>query len=377
MKRVLLIAIALQWCVFNVACASNGSQVSQKPTPEKTANHLKWSDSEWRLTPVAQLQPEGESARRIRCNKNALCWSWDDDSVWISTNEDRWRLLHRAEEQIHSVYLVSATSGWIVKDRILYKTDDGGATLKQILPAVSVQDVLISSVYFVDDAHGWAGGAKLDQIRKDDPVINTDIDRDRLRISKIYETRDGGQTWSEAKLPRFSGFLDELTFSEKGTGIAGFHRNLVFTNDGGTSWSDFQKYFPKVDEGERGDFLSAFFSDDRGWLLFGGFEFEVWQTTDKGGSCKKSVWHIESKSTDTVSGPPVPRFVFVDERHGLFLYNHTSDCEVFKTSDGGKTWTQIQIQANDDERFYDLALQSPAKGFLVSNKSVYKFSLGQ
>jgi photosystem II stability/assembly factor-like uncharacterized protein len=376
MKHVLLIVIALQWCAFNVACASSGSQVSQKAAPEKPADHLKWSDSEWSLTPVAQLQSAGDSPRRLRCNKNALCWSWDDDSVWVSTNDDRWRLFHHAEEQIYGVYLQSATSGWIAKDRILYKTDDGGATLKQIFPTSGVQDVLISSVYFADENQGWAGGAKLEQIRKDDPVINTDIDRNRLRISQIYETRDGGQTWSEARLPRFSGFLDELTFSEKGIGIAGTRRNLVFTN-GGANWIDFQKYFPKVDENERGNFLSAFFSDDRGWLLFAGFEFEVWQTADKGGSWKKSVWHIESKSTDTASRPPAPRFLFVDERHGLFLYNHTNDCEVFKTSDSGKTWTPIQVQATDDERFYDLALQSQAKGFLVGSKGVYRFSLEQ
>ena len=374
MKRVLLVVIALLWCAFNVSCASSGSQVSEKTTPEKIA-HLNWSDSEWSLTPVTQF--EVDSPRRIRCNKRSVCWSWDSNSVWVSTNDDSWRLFHRAKERIDSVYLVSATSGWVAKDRILYRTDGGGTTLKRVFPAPGQQDVLISSVYFTDENHGWAGGAKLDQIRKDDPLINTDVDRGQLRISKIYETRDGGQSWSEARLPRFSGFLEELAFSDKGIGIGGTRRNVVFTNDSGTNWTDFEKYFPKADDGERGNFLSAFFADERGWLLFAGFEFEVWQTSDKGGSWKKSVWQIESKSTDTASYPPMPRFVFVDDKHGLFLYNHTRDCEVFKTSDGGKTWAQIQIQPNNDERFYDLALQSQGRGFLVGGKGVYRFSLEQ
>lgn len=376
MMRVLLFIIALQSAAFSFACASSGSQVTQKPAKERATGNLKWTDSEWSLTPLDQL-PSVEDARRIRCG-NAVCWIWDEESVWVLANEDSWRLFHRdAKARIHSVYLASVNSGWIAKDRILYRTDDAGATLKQVFPAPGTEDILISSVFFANENHGWAAGVKLDQMRKDDPVVNTDVDRGRLRVSSIYETRDGGQTWSEAKLPRFSGFLVETSLSEKGIGIAGHRRNLLFTNDSGTNWIDFQKYFPKLNPDERGNFVSAFFSGDRGWLVFAGFEFEVWQTTDKGASWQKSIWRIETESSDTASNVPTPRFVFVDDQHALFVYNHTDDCEVFKTSDGGKTWSKIPIEAAGEERFYDVALQSATKGFLVSNKGVYKVTFNR
>jgi photosystem II stability/assembly factor-like uncharacterized protein len=206
-------------------------------------------------------------------------------------------------------------------------------------------------------------------------LVNTETTRGRIRTAFIIETADGGASWKFEDLPRLIGSFEEINFWESGIGVASSRNNLVFTNDGGKTWISMAKYFRVVDS-ERARFESGFFLDqNHGWLLFSGFEFEALFTDNGGKSWTKTTWKIESNSNDTSSFPPPVRFVFVDNWHGLFVYNHSYGGELFKTSDGGKTWKLVTTEGFVDMSFTDALYESQGRRLLVGNKGIYSFRL--
>jgi photosystem II stability/assembly factor-like uncharacterized protein len=369
--------------VFGTGCRSNARQPGMgKLSSHENVAAVGIDDATWKFDLVEKL-PDERTQRRIRCNKDRLCWVWDKQSIWIGEGVNPWRQFcttpsgQNKDANLNSVYLESSQIGWIVQGHALYKTEDGGCSLRR----VSVPELeggmmgTIMSVSFVDKDHGWIVGGRFEPLRKDDPKINTEITRGQIRTACMFQTLDGGASWNLQNLPRLIGSFDEVNFWENEIGLASSRSHVVFTNDGGKVWTDMARHFPRI-ENERGAFESAIFLDrSNGWLLFSGFEFEALATISEGKSWSRAIWRIESQSSDTSSLPPPPRFVFVDKSHGLFVYNHLYGGELFKTANAGKTWEQVTPDRSKDEVFYDLVFQKGSGGFLVSSKAIYAFNV--
>jgi hypothetical protein len=60
--------------------------------------------------------------------------------------------------------------GWIVTDEAIWRSEDAGRTWRKLAPLPAME-----RVYFITPDHGWAAGG----------------------LKKVYETTDGGKTWTE------------------------------------------------------------------------------------------------------------------------------------------------------------------------------------
>jgi photosystem II stability/assembly factor-like uncharacterized protein len=131
--------------------------------------------------------------------------------------------------------------------------------------------------------------------------------------------------------------------------------------------------FDKAAYPARHDFpnVKVQFVDDRsGWIVGPGLS----RTQDGGNTWKK----IRLDGSGTVLTEVVDneqRLIhFVDERLGFFL---GKEWEIYKTVDGGDTWTQVDSLKviDESERFHTIFFISPTKGWVIG-KSVYQTNDG-
>ena len=332
------------------------------------------NDSDWNFELIHRVT-SGEKQWRIRCKNETFCWAWTTHSILIGEGPNAWRDFYSVprdsvtKTKIDSVFLESPSLGWMVQDSRLYKTEDGARSWVRVsLPGIENADYSVADIFF-DKNHGQLVGGRFQPTAKGDPLINTEVREGKIRIAFILETVDGGVNWRFLQIPRLVGALTELNYWSNAMGIASSRTNLLMTTDNGTNWTDMEKFFPVV-ESERGSFVSGFFRDDHiGWLLFVGLDFETYFTDNKGKSWSKADWKIESNSNDTSSFPPAPRFGFVDTMRGLFVYDHSMGGELFKTSDGGRTWAQINLP---NETFSDIVFTNNGLALVVGDSGVYR-----
>jgi photosystem II stability/assembly factor-like uncharacterized protein len=382
--RFLLVMLVV-FCLWTSGCSSSAIQPHLNTTNQETSKEDSFSKvDDWAIRLVRSLSSD-ETQRRVRCNTEQLCWVWDEHSVWIAEGTDTWRAFYSipsgqgGKTRIRSVFVESSLIGWIIQDSALYKTEDGGRSLRRVVvPGLEGNlEGSVTDLFFLDKKHGWIVGGRFGPLKKNDPLINTEITRNQIRTAYILHTSNCGATWEFVDLPRLVGSFEEINFWSKRIGLASSRTSLVFTNDAGDTWISMDKYIPKIDS-ERGKFESGFFLDENhGWLLFSGFDFQALLTDNGGKSWTKATWKIESTSDDTSSYPPSPRFAFIDSTHAVFVYNHTNGGELFETSDAGKTWRLVTIAGVNDSRFTDVLYESKERALLVGNKGIYSLGLGR
>jgi photosystem II stability/assembly factor-like uncharacterized protein len=330
-------------------------------------------DPDWSFIRVSDPLPALTNGR-IKCNANKLCWSWNEHNILVSENGASWRQFYSSTSQrLSSVCLLSSGSGWIVADSNLYFSDDAGVTLRQISVADKSEEIVIRSVFFGDNDHGWVSGGQFAPLQKDDPIINSQVTRGKASLLTIYETTDRGATWQRQALPRRVGTFNEIHFWNSMLGVASERTYLFMTRDGGDHWVDLRKELPTIESDLEqtgpAQYQSGFFLDQqKGWFLFSDFEFEAVVTRNGGKPWKKVTWKAESSSQDSASYPPPVRFVFVDELNGLMVYSHSDGGELFKTSDGGRNWEAIYLLK--PHAFYDI-FSGEAGTFLVGSEGIY------
>lgn len=160
------------------------------------------------------------------------------------------------------------------------------------------------------------------------------------REGAILRTENGGSSWNKVPANTVGGF-DSISFidAQRGWAISKDAQAQVWrTTDGGRTWIAIAKM--RVDELDT-NFLSSvqmkFVDASHGWIIE---TFSIWRTEDGGISWKKG--DITSRSE--VKGQPV-RGSFVNAWMGWI---HSSEGEVFRTKDGGKTWHVSMVAADVD-----------------------------
>jgi len=212
----------------------------------------------------------------------------------------------------------------------IYQTLDGGATWRRNYlndPTVAGAGDSLPlggqkyGVTFRDSMHGWVGGSI--------PMEG---------VIYLYATQDGGQTWAEQKLAMPAGFENAFTGADAPlffsaaegvlpVGLATDISARVFyrTTDGGATWTAGQP--------------AALY----GWYdIVSPLDFFIWNgapllsVTHDGGM----TWSEITPNVDLSA--LLTAFQFVNSNVGWALASHDgADTTLYKTSDGGVTWTVL------------------------------------
>ncbi len=238
----------------------------------------------------------------------------------------------------------------------LLRSTDGGKSwtrLQSALPTALADPSRITSLSFLNETAGWITGSSYDSAAREH--------------SWIFMTRDGGKSWQEQRLPYPQGYassqlliLGPPRFFSARDGILPASTRLIppvgistfITHDGGQSWHG-QPFFPINNvafnpEVSGGPQIPTFTDLFTGWSSFLTGEgndtpasLSPLRTTDGGRSWKPFNQHLPVRPSD-------PGFQFITDRVIFALIytdnpvNFQAPSELYRTTDGGKTWTTLR-----------------------------------
>jgi photosystem II stability/assembly factor-like uncharacterized protein len=234
----------------------------------------------------------------------------------------------------------------------LAKTSDGGATWQRIvIPADR-----ITALRFIDERVGWAGGFVGD------------------RDAVVLRTEDGGRTWQAilhpgsdpgypaGRLQAVDGQRAWAVTTEPCPSVC--PRALQRTTDGGKTWTTLL----------RGDIATIrFASASRGWVGLldptGSVEIKV---TSDGGTTWTNGFRATASGFVTLDAATTQRAWFMT-RDGAYCTSSNCDrYELFRTDDGGVTWSSLGNPKNSTARCSGGHLNGPLfasteRGWLALN----------
>jgi photosystem II stability/assembly factor-like uncharacterized protein len=239
-------------------------------------------------------------------------------------------------EDLNGVHFADAADGWAVGDQgTIVHTSDGGATWTAQSSGTSYQ---LTGVTFTDVQNGWATG-------------QTFTPYDNYSSGVILHTTDGGQHWTT----QYASTFDENTLTvgiafsavaftdpqdgwaageTKGSDLSYNHCTILHTTDGGATWTRQLDYMPPIMGLGSGVLNSIACTDDEHAVAVGwdGSGTEIFRTTNGGTTwtrlAKPSAWGIKLGDV-----------VFANATRGWAVGGDT----VIETTDGGKTWTEQNV----------------------------------
>lgn len=194
------------------------------------------------------------------------------------------------------------------RGHILYSDDDGQEWQQAKVPSRT----LLTSVYFVDDQHGWAVG----------------------HDATILASQDGGATWTEQMrdIEREEGapFLD-VWFKDGQHGyVVGAYGALLETTDGGASWEDVGDRL----ENDDGYHINAIGSVKDAGLFVVGEMGMMFRSADEGETWER----VESPYDGSLFG-----VLGTAQPSTLLVYGLRGN--MFRSTDFGDSWQPVSIQS--------------------------------
>jgi photosystem II stability/assembly factor-like uncharacterized protein len=181
---------------------------------------------------------------------------------------------------IRALYMLDSSSGWAVGDTYTLRTTNGGATWYNVLP-----DVVPGGAFFLNSTTGW--------------VLTSS--------GALYRTTNGGAQWTQFDFPlcgenlqctlQFLNSADGFLLSGSPIGMFKYPVSLYQTSDGGASWTLKFAHSP---------------GEEAGGLPLGGYKYGV---------------TFRDLQNGWINGGDYPA--------EAYFY-------LFRTSDGGLTWSQVQ-----------------------------------
>lgn len=211
------------------------------------------------------------------------------------------------------------------------RSSDGGNTwtsgiINLGVGIITPADLGVSSITSVSNTTAWISVYP-------DALVTTEV-------GGIWKTTDSGVSWTKQTTALYNGvgsYANFVHFWDANNGIAqgdpeSGEFEIYTTNDGGNIWTRVPAAnIPDPDgAGEYGIFNRFVVTGNT--IRFGTDKGRIYKSTDKGLN-----WTVtQSQSADFTQD----RFAFSDDSHGL-LTIYTNPILLYKTSDGGGTWTPV------------------------------------
>lgn len=244
----------------------------------------------------------------------------------------------KADLALLDVHFVSENIGWAaggagaLSGGVILGTRDGGANWTVQMGDPQSSDAAIGDLRFIDATHGWAvqfAGNASRQLRKDD-----------------------GETWKEVgSIPQH--FRDYSFTSVQHGILAGPSADLALTDDGGNSWKPVASCEAEAEVNGLTkrigcDFLGLHFPTPATGYAVGSSSdlpngLVLFKTTDGGASWKHSVVQTEAGRAENV--------YFADQSTGYVRIGYPDTGLLYRTADGGQTWTRMAASPGKRIRF--------------------------
>jgi photosystem II stability/assembly factor-like uncharacterized protein len=286
-----------------------------------------------------------------------------------------------ANYKLNRVYFVNQTIGFIggviltnsaPQTSVLW-TNDGGITWKD-------QD----SIYSLVERENTALPAFFDFIAVSPTkyfAVGSDYyNQDKTTI--ISSTNDGGLTW-KFNLYQKNGWLstyannrkyliskgyNDITFIDNQNGIvAGYGGIMLKTSDGGDTWQSIQTGTKRT--------IQRIAMYDRNTIVALGDTCMVLFSNDGGQSWVEQYPLADSSASLPLLKVGFPAFSFSDSRTvWVSGYNYRATLSetgmVFRTTDGGKTFSRVMIPRADNDFYYSIVFKSPLQGWMSGYRNM-------
>ncbi|MBK5354321.1 hypothetical protein JFU37_17655 [Pseudomonas sp. TH41] len=192
------------------------------------------------------------------------------------------------------------------RGHILYSDDQGATWTQAKVPTRQ----LLTSVFFVDDKHGWAVG----------------------HDAQILASEDGGVTWTKQfeDLKRESPLLD-VWFKDVNSGFAvGAYGSVMETTDGGKHWEDVSDRLDNEDQYH----LNAIAAVKDAGLFIVGEQGSMFRSADLGQTWEK----LEGPYQGSLFG-----VIGTAQANTLLAYGLRGN--LFRSTDFGTSWQPVELKA--------------------------------
>jgi photosystem II stability/assembly factor-like uncharacterized protein len=225
-------------------------------------------------------------------------------------------------QPISAMHFFSPDAGWVLTGSRLLTTRDRGTHWRDITPGPREPPIQLSDARFLDAAHGWTGA----------------VGGFGTKAVQIFRTPDGGTTWQSSQvmvdqpLGITFDFVDPqhgwlVVATQASSNFARFGQ-LFQTADGGATWSA----LPPPPSGHPVRFISL----STGWIVGGANFDQLYVTRDGGQSWQQQRVPVPAVYADT-SALDLP--AFVDSRLGVLPVKFADGSVQLDFSvDGGATW---------------------------------------
>lgn len=245
-----------------------------------------------------------------------------------------------AGSRYDDVWFRDLATGWAVNSNgQILKTTNGGDRwdIKFQTPLTSSgRPIYLRCLTFASDLVGWAGTLTREQ--------------------RLYATRDGGESWRRVEnLPagtpeKVCGLwaVNESVVYGSGTNDPSDGAAMIKTIDGGQTWTRLDMsphasnlidvYFPTADQG----WVVGGFSD-RPNPTYDDVKPVILRTEDGG-----KTWddRLKSMRSEFPEGTWGWKIQFLDGKLGFVSLENFTQAFILKTTDGGRSWTKIQVTDN-------------------------------
>lgn len=223
-------------------------------------------------------------------------------TIWATSDAGlTWKTQNSTvNNSITCIFFLNHLNGWAVgSSSTVLHTTDGGESWEKIKMSTA-HDFILDQIYFIDDSTGWIVGGRG---YSGESAI-------------LLQTTNGGLNWHSIKVPTLN-HLSAIAFKNQQQGfIAGLFGTLLKTENGGKSWTS------AVSAGNNNINKIFFTSIDSGWAIG---KATLIYTCDGG-----TTW----SRIDSLSGNDI---FFTDRNNGWFVHAGKG---IFHTQDAGKTWRQ-------------------------------------
>jgi len=303
----------------------------------------------------------GKPLRKVYFRSALEGWCVGEEGVLIHTSDGgkTWESIETFTQNNLNDLFMQNEIGWVVGDwGTLLKTNDSGQTFIEIDGDVFGRKSL-KSIYFVNETHGWI------------VTYNTPTSTAQENAGYIYQTTDGGVTWTEQFTTEAA--LFSVHFIDKQTGwVVGDRRSVFATSDGGQTWqfiTDGSNQRHKTSYGQP-EYLGneplhtftlydvAFTDDQNGWIVG---DLGVILHTSSGG---KGKWKHQRggprfhNSADAV----LIGVDFVSRQLGWVVGENGT---ILHTRNGGVTW---EAQSSPSHLLVGVCAVSPEEGYVVGDR---------